>query len=295
VSNPRFFSRVLGRVSGSRAGLIAGVAITGLVILATLFGPLVLPFDPMRQDLSSTLLAPGSISPQGLHMFGTDDLGRDVFARTLTGGRIPILVGLGAVIVGGLIGTAAGLAAGFFGARVDGVLSRIADIQMSLPAILVALTLLVFSGQNIAMLVAVIAVTGWPTYFRLVRSATLQLRSRPFVDAAISSGQRRIATIVQHLLPNVRVLLIMCITLDFSRAILMEAGLSFLGLGVAPPAPDWGLMVSQGQSQLSTAWWMAVFPGAGVVLLVLAVNLVGDWLSANRIPSVRAAEMEVIG
>jgi peptide/nickel transport system permease protein len=295
VNKPRFFSGVLSRMSGSRSGLVVGIAITGLVILATLIGPLMLPFDPLWQDLSSTLLPPGSISRQGLHLLGTDDLGRDVFARTLAGGRIPILVGLGAVIVGGLIGTAAGLAAGFFGGRVDVILSRIADVQMSLPAILVALTLLVFSGRNVAMLVAVIAVTGWPTYFRLVRSATLQLRSRPFVDAAISSGQRRLAIIVQHLLPNVRVLLIMCITLDFSRAILMEAGLSFLGLGVAPPAPDWGLMVSQGQSQLSTAWWMAVFPGIGVVLLVLAVNLIGDWLSANRITSVRAAEMKVIG
>ncbi|WOF23442.1 ABC transporter permease [Microbacterium betulae] len=286
--------RLRSRVAATDAGLVVGVVATAVVLLATMVGPLLLPFDPLQQDLSRTLLPPGSVTDRGVHLFGTDDLGRDVLARTLAGGRIPILVGLGAVACGGVFGTVLGLAAGFLGGWADNVLSRLADVQLSLPSILVALTLLAFSGQNIAMLVAVIAVTGWPAYFRLVRSATLQLRVRPFVDAAISSGQSRASVVVRHLLPNVRVLLVMCVTLDFSRAILMEAGLSFLGLGVSPPSPDWGLMVSQGQSLLTIAWWMATFPGIAIVVLVLAVNLVGDWLSARREVADAAAERQVL-
>ncbi|WP_261167264.1 ABC transporter permease [Microbacterium sp. Marseille-Q6965] len=281
------------RVAARDAGLVIGVAATAIVLLAVTVGPVLLPFDPLAQDLPSALLPPGSTTERGLHLFGTDDLGRDVLARTLAGGRIPILVGLGAALIGGLIGTTLGLTAGYLGGATDNVLSRLADVQLSLPSILVALTLLAFSGQNIVMLVAVIAITGWPTYFRLIRAAAIQLRARPFVDAAISSGQRGVSVIVRHLLPNVRVLLVMCVTLDFSRAILMEAGLSFLGLGVSPPAPDWGLMVSQGQSQLTIAWWMATFPGIAIVILVLAVNLIGDWLSARREVADAAAERVV--
>ncbi|MGO1770030.1 MAG: ABC transporter permease [Microbacterium sp.] len=289
------FRTVRRRIAAHDAGLVIGIAATALVLLAVTIGPMLLPHDPLAQDLSAATVPPGTTTERGLHLFGTDDLGRDIFARTLAGGRIPILVGLGAVVCGGLVGTTLGLIAGFVGGWVDNVLSRLADVQLSLPSILIALTLLAFSGQNIAMLIAVIAVTGWPTYFRLIRSAAIQLRSRPFVDAAVASGQRRGSILLRHLLPNVRVLLVMSITLDFSRAILMEAGLSFLGLGVSPPAPDWGLMVSQGQSQLTIAWWMATFPGIAIVVLVLAVNLIGDWLSARREVVAARPERQVAG
>lgn len=274
--------RVRGRVASSNLTLLIGVVIVSVFFLASVLGPVLLPYHPLQQDLSNTLLPPGSVTERGMHLLGTDDLGRDLLARTLAGGRIPFIVGLGAVAISGVFGVVSGLCAGFFGGKTDAVLSRLADMQLSLPNILVALTLLAFAGRSVTMLVIVIAVTGWPTQFRLVRAAALQLRSRPFIEAAIASGQSRTSIIVRHLLPNVRVLIVMCATLDFSRALLLQAGLSFLGLGVQPPTPDWGLMVSQGQSQLSFAWWIATFPGLAIVVLVLAVNLIGDWLSTRQ-------------
>lgn len=274
--------RVLRAVTRQRLGLVAGASIATTLLLAVVLGPALISSSPLQQDLATALLPPGSTTERGLHLLGTDDLGRDMLARTLAGGRIPFLVGFGAVAISGVIGVITGLCAGFFSGATDAVLSRLADIQLSLPNILVALTLLAFTGRNVLMLIAVIAVTGWPSQFRLVRAATLQLRSQPFVEAAIASGQGRLSVIFRHLLPNVRILIVMCATLDFSRALLLQAGLSFLGLGVSPPTPDWGLMVSQGQSQLTFAWWIATFPGLAIVLLVLSVNLIGDWLSTRR-------------
>lgn len=282
---PRFLSR--------RAELLVGITLVGIILVMAVFADFIAPYDPLVQSLKDYNLPPGSVTDAGVHIFGTDELGRDVFSRFLHGSRLPVLVGVLAVLCGGAFGVLTGILAGYFGGWVDQLFSRLADIQLSVPAILIAITLLAFGGADTSMLIAVIALTGWPSYFRLVRVQVLSIRHQPFIEAAQSSGARVLGILVRHVAPNVVGLTAVVATLDLARAILMEAGLSFLGLGVQPPTPDWGLMVAQGQSQLSSAWWIATIPGLGILVLVFGINLIGEWLT-NRTGESVADEVKVI-
>ncbi len=275
--------------AGLYVGLLLVVLIAGPGLLATWLAP----YDPLAQNLQGTLGSPLSSDGAGFHLLGTDELGRDVFSRVLHGARLPMLVGSLAVLLGGVTGVLAGAVAGYFGGAVDSILSRIADIQLSVPAILVALGLLAFAGQSVTMLVLVIALTGWPTYFRLIRVQAMSLAARGFVEASVSAGARSPWIIRRHILPNVLSLTAVVAALDFSRAILMEAGLSYLGLGVQPPTPDWGVMVSGGQARIADAWWIAACPGIAVLFLVLGVNMIGDWLADRRVRDAAGIAVEV--
>lgn len=277
----------------SRGQLVVGLVMAGLVVLLAAGAPVLALQDPYQTVLADNSLAPFSRGQDGtFYLFGTDDLGRDLFSRFAFGARYPLLVGVLAVLVGGFVGITFGILAGYFQGAVDTVLSRLADIQMSIPGILVAITLLAFFGGGVGMLVAVVAIIGWPTYFRLVRVETMSIRQRAFIEAAVTSSASSIWIILRHVLPNLTGIIAVVATLDLSRAVLMESGMSFLGLGIQPPAADWGVMVAMGQPRLATEWWISTIPGIGIIVLVFGVNLIGDWFAdrtSSRRPMVVSA------
>lgn len=272
--------RRIWSLGGADTGLAVGVTMLALIGVLSLLAPLISPYDPLAQNLYA-IASPPSFQPaaDGLaHVLGTDQLGRDILSRLLHGGRLPLAIGIASVLFAGLMGTALGVIAGYYGGWVDQALSRLCDSQLSIPSILLAITILAFGGRSLLVLVLVIALAGWPTYFRICRAVTLQLRNLEFVAAAVAAGFTDRAIIVRHLLPNLFAVVATTASLDLARAILMEAGLTYLGLGVPPPAPDWAIMVSEGQDYLPTAWWIATIPGLFIVMLVLAANLIGDHL-----------------
>jgi peptide/nickel transport system permease protein len=257
----------LGPLGWLGAGIVATIA------AITLAAPLLAPHDPLAVDLGAILKAPSDG-----HLLGTDETGRDVFSRVVHGGRTALLVALAAVVLATLLGVALGIASGMAKGAVDGLLSRVADMHLALPAIVLTLVVLAFLGSESVTLVLVLAATAWPVPFRLVRAHVLSTSAKPFVEAARVSGASPLAIARRHLLPSVLPLAIVAATLSFSYVLLLEASLSFLGLGVQPPMPDWGQMVQTGQAQLGGAWWIAVSPGVVLIVLLLGVQLLGDAL-----------------
>jgi len=213
------------------------------------------------------------------HWFGTDIIGRDVLSRVLWGGIPPLIVGVGSVLIALVLGTAAGVVAGYGGGVVDGVLGRLADIQMSIPGLVLALLVLAIFGAGVSNLIFIIAIESWPLHFRVVRSHVLSVRKLAYVEAAELAGHTRFQIVRRHILPSTLPLLAVTATVNFSHAVLAEAGLSFLGIGIQPPTADWGMMVSEGQTQLSAAWWISVFPGLALFVVLLCAQLIGDWLA----------------
>lgn len=253
--------------------VLAAALVLALMLGLALAAPW-LPVNPTRQDLLAMLLA-----PDASHPFGTDVLGRDVLARVIWGGRPPLFVGFAAVAVALVLGVMAGLWAGYRQGLADAVLSRLADIQLSIPGLILALLILVLLGPSLFNLVLVIALESWPLHFRVVRSHVMGVRHHAYVEAARLAGLAEVQIIWRHIIPSALPLLAVTATANFSQALLAEAGLSFLGIGVQPPTADWGMMVAEGQSQLAAAWWISVFPGLALVAVLLAAQILGDHLS----------------
>ena len=258
------------RWSRDQPGLVLLLALPVLLLLA---GALPWVADPELIALEQRLQAP-SLS----HWLGTDALGRDQLARLLHGSRITLSLALGAVLLGGVVGTGLGLVAGYTGGRWERVLMRLTDMQMALPTLLLALLVVAAMGPGIANLIIVLALTGWTRFARLVRGQVLSLREREFVLAAHAIGASPLRIMLRHLLPNLAGPLLVLATLELARVILVEAALSYLGLGVQPPAASWGRMLAEGEVYIATAWWVVVFPGLAIVATVLAINLGGDRL-----------------
>ncbi len=248
------------------------LAVLGLALLALAALWTVLP-DPDRIDLARRLQPPGAG-----HWLGTDALGRDQLARLLHGSGITLSLALGAVLLGGIGGTALGLVAGYAGGGWERLLMRLTDMQMALPTLLLALLVVAAMGPGIANLVIVLALTGWTRFARLVRGQVLSLREREFVLAAHAIGAGPLRIMLRHLLPNLAGPLLVLATLELARTILVEAALSYLGLGVQPPTASWGRMLAEGEIYIATAWWVVVFPGLAIAATVLAINLGGDRL-----------------
>lgn len=264
-----------GRVGG-RLTTVVATAVFAAIVLAVILAPILSPYDPNQQDLTAILQAPSS-----KHLLGTDVLGRDILSRVLWGGGPPLLVGTLSVLIALVVGVSLGLVAGYSGRMVDGVLSRLADIQMSIPGLVLALLVLALLGSSINNVILVIAIESWPLHFRISRSQVQMVRGEAYLEAARLAGLGRIELIGRHILPSTLPLLSVTGTFNFATAVLTEAALSFLGLGVQPPRADWGLMISDGQAQLSAAWWISVFPGISLLLLLLSVQVIGDWLAAR--------------
>lgn len=252
---------------------LAGAAAILLLIAAAAAAPWLSPADPLEQDL------PGRLSPpSAVHWMGTDDLGRDVFSRILHGTRVSLSVGVVAVGLSVLIGATVGLLAGYRGGWTDGVLMRLVDVLLCFPTIFLILMVIAFLEPNILNVMAVIGLTSWMGLARLVRGESLSLREREFIQAARAVGVSQARLLFVHLLPNVISPVLVAATLGVGGAVLTESALSFLGLGVQPPVPSWGNMLTAGKDYIHVAWWLSLFPGLAILFTVMAFNMLGEGL-----------------
>lgn len=278
---------LLARLVRRRTALF-GLLVVGLVVLVALLAPVLTPFDPLAQDIGQRLKPPGWADADGrVHPLGTDHLGRDILSRVVHGSRIALLVGLSAVLISGILGLVIGLVSGYFGGRVDDLFMRLADIQLAFPFILLAIAVIGVLGPSLRNIIIVIGVSSWVVYARVVRGEVLSIREREFVQAAVALGSRDGRVLFRHVLPNAFTPWLVVATLDMARVIVIESALSFLGLGVQPPTPTWGGMLADGRVYLSTAWWLATFPGLAILVTVLGINLFGDGLRDTLDPRLK--------
>lgn len=287
VAPRRRRSRWVSLVRSPLAFLAAGVLL--VVVVAAIAAPLLSPFNPTFQDLGARLSPPFQSSRAGFHVLGTDALGRDILTRMMFGSRISLIIGISSVAVAGLLGIALGLIAGYARGRWDDVIMRVADIQLAIPFLVLALATVAVVGPSLLNLVVVLGVTGWVQYARVVRAETLSLSGRDYVEAARVLGAPPIRLLTRHILPNLLSSVIVIGTLQISRMILFEASLSFLGLGVPPPTPTWGGMVADGRTYVDRAWWVSTLPGLAIFLTVLSVAVLGDRLRDVLDPRLQSA------
>lgn len=272
-------SRIWRSLRQNKAALIA-IGVVVLVILSAVAAPLVAPHDPVQQNLKLRLQPPAWLEGgDWSHLLGTDHLGRDILSRIIYGARVSLLVGFSSVFLAGILGTLIGVLAGFYRGWLDDTISRIIDIQLAVPYLLLAVALMMLIGSNLRNIILVLVLYGWTVYARLVRAEALSVREREYVTAARAGGASTPRIMLRHVLPNVLNPVIVIATLEMANMIIFEAGLSFLGLGVQPPTPSWGGMLSDGRDYIPAGiWWPATFPGLAISLTILAINQVGDWL-----------------
>ncbi len=276
VPSPRQF--LLRRTLGHR-GIIIGGIILGLIIIASLLAPFLTSQDPYQQDLAARLIKPvWQLKGHWSHPLGTDGLGRDYWSRLLYGGRISLLIGIAAALLSGIIGTALGVVAGYFGGKTDMLITYLITVRLSVPSILVALAVISLVGGSLHIVVLVLGFLLWDRFAVVIRSATMQIRSLDYVKAARASGFSTFRIIMVEIMPNVLNQLTVIATLEMAHAILLEAALSFLGIGVQPPMPSWGLMISEGKNYMFFDPWLVAIPGLFLFLLVMSINLLGDGL-----------------
>jgi peptide/nickel transport system permease protein len=288
VAEPSAAVRLWRRVRGHK-GLMFGTTLFLIIVLMGLTAPFLAPYDPYDQDLMNRLVPPvwyekGSWA----HPFGTDNLGRDYLSRTLYGAQISLLIGIAVMTISGVIGTALGLMAGYFGGRVDMVVTFIVTTRLALPVVLVALAVVAMVGGTLLIVIAVLGFLKWDRFAVVMRSATQQVRSLDYVAAAEAAGASTPRIIFGEILPNVAPQLIVVATVEAASAILLEAALSFLGLGVQPPLPSWGLMISEAKNFMFFSFWLIAIPGTALALLVLAINMMGDGLRDVTAPEGRS-------
>ena len=268
--------------------LYATAGFIGLLVVVALSAPLLAPHDPERGSLRARLEAPTLEGTDGrVHVLGTDQLGRDVLSRIIFGTRVSLTIGFAAVAVGGLVGGLLGLVAGFRGGWTDEVIMTVADAQLAFPFILLAIGIIAVLGPSFPNLIVVVGLSGWVTYARVLRAQVLSLRQRDFVSAILGLGGSIPRVLLRHILPNVASTFMVIATLELARAIVLEATLSFLGLGIQPPTPSWGGMIHEGREYLDSAWWISVFPGIVLMLTSLVVSRTGDWLRDVLDPTLR--------
>ncbi|MEI7028272.1 ABC transporter permease [Paenibacillus sp. y28] len=274
----------------SKTGTV-GLLLVLMVILIALLAPVLATQDPAKINASQRLLPPMWLERGTAdHLLGTDNLGRDIWSRIVYGSRVSIIVGLGAVVVSGAIGAVLGLLAGFYRRWIDIVIMRVADSFLAIPTILFMLVVLAVLGPGLGTLIFVIGITNWVSYARVVRAEVLSVKERDFVRAAKAVGAKDARIIFTHILPNVMSSFIVISTMNVATTIILEASLSFLGLGIKPPAVSWGGMLSDGRQYLATSWWVATFPGLAITITVLGVIFLGDWLRDMLDPRLKTKE-----
>ncbi|MGH7567059.1 MAG: ABC transporter permease [Gemmatimonadota bacterium] len=264
-----------------RLAMAGGAVIVVLVILG-IAGPWIAPYDPLDQDLTRSLQG-----PSWAHWFGTDSFGRDILSRVLYGARISLLVGIVSQGIAFSLGVAMGLVSGYYGGKVDALIMRLADVTLAFPTLLLLIAITAAFQPSLTVVFVAIGVVGWAGLARLVRSQTLVVRELDFVQAARALGMNDLRLLARHVLPNTLAPAIIAVTLGMAGAILLEAALSFIGLGAQPPTPSWGSMISDGRDFLRTAPWISVFPGLAIGLVVLGFNLFGDGLRDAMDPRLR--------
>jgi len=279
--------RALRWIAGNKI-LTLALAVWGVVILSAAFPALFASSDPNAKNFIVVLAKPGTAH----YFLGSDELGESVYTRLVYGCRTSVEVGFGAVAIGAVIGIAAGVIAGFF-RRADGFIGYLVDVKMAFPGLILVLAVVVMLGHSsIGVLAVVLGLTGWTAYARLIRGVVLSLRNREFLEAARASGQRPFAQIFHHVLPNIAGPAGVLAIIDLSRVVLAEASLSFLGLGIQPPAVSWGLMLGASEDYIYRAWWLVTFPGLTIAIVVLAANLIANSLQQTSDPGRRTLRQE---
>ncbi len=277
-SMTRSNSRMWRQFVQSPLALLGAVILTLFFVMAA-FAPLIAPYDPGDSQLLHRLESPTlSAGDEATFLLGTDHLGRDMLSRLIYGSRIALMVGLGGVALSALVGISVGLIAGYFGGWYDTFSMRVVDMLVSIPNVLLYLTILGVFGPSLTLLILVVGLINWTTFARVVRGEVLAIKQREFIEAARASGQRSFPTLLKHVLPNILAPIVVIATLDVAAVIILEASLSFLGLGVQPPTVTWGRMLADGRNYVATAWWVATFPGVFITLLCLSLIFLGDWL-----------------
>jgi ABC-type dipeptide/oligopeptide/nickel transport system permease subunit len=266
-------------------GLAAGafmLAIVGVSVAA----PWIVPYDPVEVDIRHRLAPPAWMeggTPD--HLLGTDPIGRDLLSRMMYGGRVSLLIGVAAVLVSSTIGVLLGLAAGYFGPKVDWTIMTLVNVMLTFPFVLLALAVIAVLGPSLTNMIIVLGVADWPLYARVIRAETMALRERDFMTAARALGMSHLRIIFRQILPNLVSVIVVIATLQVARVIILESFLSFLGLGVQPPTPAWGNMLGDGRVYMLNSWWIAAFPGAAIFITTLTINLMGnalrDWLDPH--------------
>jgi peptide/nickel transport system permease protein len=255
-----------------------GAAIVGLAVFVAIFAPWLAPHNPFAQNLDNRLVPPLWMGGQPGHLFGTDQLGRDYLSRLIYGTRISILIGVFTVVTSGLIGITLGLLGGFYGGRTDDVVMFLITCRLSIPIILIALTVVALIGSSLTIVILTLGLLLWDRFAVVARTATMQVRNLDYIAAAEAAGASRVHVLLREVLPNISNHLLVVATLEMALAIMLEASLSFLGLGVPPPLPSWGLMIAEAKDYMFFSPWVIMIPGIALFVLVLGINLLGDGL-----------------
>jgi peptide/nickel transport system permease protein len=267
--------------------VVVGGGILLLVVLASVCAPVLTASDPIRPSFGQRLKAPWGLGGTSARPLGADNLGRDIYARLLYGGRVSLVLATSAVLLATGVGVLVGLLAGSLGGRLDDLVMRLADVQLTFPVIMLAIAIIAVVGTSPFALVGVLALSGWVLHARTVRANVLTIRHLEFVEAAGALGASQIRVLFRHVLPNTLAPILVIASSQFATMVLLESGLSFLGMGVQPPQPSWGAMLAEGRDYLSNAWWLATVPGIAISLVVLGANLLGDGLRDLLDPHLR--------
>ena len=286
-THPGRLPRLLGELWRDKAGF-TGVALVAALILMAAAAPLIAPYSPTAQDLRLRLVPPvWDDNGSWKHILGTDHLGRDVLSRVIHGSRVSLSVGAAVVLFAGTFGVVLGLIAGYRGGRTDSFIMRWIDTQVAFPGLLIALIILAVIGPSMLTVILVLSFNGWMVYGRMTRGAVLSVRQTAYVEAAEMVGCSAMRVVFRHILPNLTSPLLTLSILEFARIVLAEAALSFLGMGIQPPATSWGLDVATGKNYMFRAWWLVTFPGVAISITVLSINLVASWLRLVSDPQER--------
>jgi peptide/nickel transport system permease protein len=277
----RFFRRRAGRLPWFSGGIIALFLLTGAI------GPMLAPYDPEEIDLLNSLTPPMWFGGTSDHILGTDQLGRDILTRIIYGARVSLLVALAVVAIAGVVGITVAVLAGYRGGRLDAFLMRVTDATMAFPVILLMIVIVGVYGASTRNVIIILAFAGWASYARVLRSEVISVKTNDFVTMTKTMGGSSRWIIRRHILPNILPTVLVLVSLQLGLAIIAEGSLSFLGIGVPPPAPSWGGMLSEGRAYLTEAWWLPTFPGIALSLTVLASNMLGDWLRVFNDPTTR--------
>lgn len=275
ILGPSRLAAVRGHLRGNPLLLVGGIMAAAIVFIA-IFAPLLAPYPHDAGSATHPLSV--LLAPSASHLFGTDQVGRDILSRVLYGARVSPVIAVFVILLSCIIGIPLGLAAGFFGGAVDDIIMRVTDVFLAFPALLLALAFAAVLPPSLTSTTLAIALAWWPWYTRIIRGQAASVTGRPYIESCRALGISRRRIIFRHILPNAITPLIVEISLDVGGVILTAAALSFLGLGAQDPTPDWGLMVSQGQSYFTTQWWLVTFPGLAILFTALAFNLLGDGL-----------------
>jgi len=279
---------VMRRRALTHGGFLFGATVMLATIFVAICAPLLTSYDPFAQELSQRLIPPvWNAKGSWAHLLGTDGLGRDYLTRLIYGSRISLTVGFGAAAIAGLIGTSLGLIGGYFGGRIDAIVMYFVNVKLSMPGVLIALSLISVFGGSVAVVVTVLGVLFWDRFVVVTRSVTQQIRVADYVTAAEAVGASRLRIILGEILPNVLNHIIVIASLEMASAILVEAALSFLGLGIRPPTPSWGLMISEGRNFMFFQPYLVAIPGVAIFVLVIAINMLGDGIRDITAPEGR--------